>query len=109
MNKIQRYLDNYQESDNQALSRKILAQKLKECREYNELTQTKGWRRLSDKTKKAVEETGILAVWPGIKDEVLKDRLTRANERMRFVWEVETLAGRVDELEEKWTGIKEIK
>jgi len=50
-----------------------------------------------------------LAVWPGIKDEVLKDRLTRANERMRFVWEVETLAGRVDELEEKWTGIKEIK
>lgn len=110
MDKIQRYLDNYTENvDNQVLSRKILAAKLKECRECQELIQTKGWQTLSDKTKKSVEETGMLAVWPGLKDDVLKDRLTRANERMKVIWEVETLASRIEELEEKWRGIKEIK
>lgn len=51
----------------------------------------------------------MLAVWPGLKDDVIKDRLTRANERMKVIWEVETLASRIDELEEKWRGIKEIK
>jgi hypothetical protein len=86
-----------------------LANKLKECRQLNEMVQTKGWKELSEKTKKSVEETGMLAVWPGFKDDVLKDRLTRANERMKLVWEVETLAGRIEELEEKWRLIKNIK
>ena len=111
MDKIQRYLDNYQEAEQpqQELSRKVLANKLKQCRQFSELILTKGWKHLSEQTKKAVEETGILAVWPGLKDDVLKDRLTRANERMKFVWEVETLASRIEELEEKWREIKNIK
>ena len=50
----------------------------------------------------------MLAVWPGLKDDVLKDRLTRANERMKVIWEVETLASRLEELEEKWNAIKSI-
>ena len=107
--KISRYLANYQESDNQALSRKVLAEKLKECRECNELVNTKGWKHLSEKTKKAVEETGLLAVWPGLIKEIRDDRLTRANERMKVVWEVELLASRIEELEEKWRLIKNLK
>ena len=87
----------------------MLATKLKECRQYNELISTKGWKHLSEQTKKAVEETGMLAVWPGLKKEIRDDRLTRANERMKFVWEVELLAGRLEELEEKWRQIKNIK
>jgi len=51
----------------------------------------------------------MLAVWPGLKKEIRDDRLTRANERMKFVWEVELLAGRLEELEEKWRQIKNIK
>lgn len=111
MDKIQRYLENYKEAevDNQALSRKVLTTKLKECREYNELIQTKGWKHLSEKIKKSVEETGLYAVWPGLKDDVRDDRLTRANERMKVVWEVELLASRLEELEEKWRLIKNIK
>jgi hypothetical protein len=86
-----------------------LANKLKECREYNELIQTKGWKHLSDSIKKAVEETGMLAVWPGLKPDVRDDRLTRANERMKVVYEVELLASRLEELEEKWRLIKNLK
>ena len=86
-----------------------MAEKLKECRDYNELISTKGWKRFSESIKKAVEETGMLAVWPGLKDDVRDDRLKRANERMKVVYEVELIAGRLEDLEEKWRLVKNIK
>lgn len=86
-----------------------MANKLKECRQYNELIQTKGWKLLSETIKKAVEETGMLAVWPGLKPDIRDDRLIRANERMKVVYEVELLASRIEELEEKWRLVKDIK
>jgi hypothetical protein len=109
MDKANRYLDKFQQSDNQALSRKVLMAKLKECRECNELVNTKGWKALSKRIKDSVEETGRLAVWPGLKDDIRDDRLTRANERMKVIFEVETLAGRIEELEEKWRLIKDLR
>lgn len=51
----------------------------------------------------------MLAVWPGLKADIRDDRLIRANERMKVVYEVELLASRLEELEEKWRGIKNIK
>jgi hypothetical protein len=70
---------------------------------------TNGWKLLSETIKKAVEETGMLAVWPGLKPDVRDDRLIRANERMKIIYEVELLASRLEELEEKWRLIKDIK
>jgi hypothetical protein len=51
----------------------------------------------------------MLAVWPGLKDDVRDDRLIRANERMKVIWEVEQLASQIEVLEEKWRLIKNIK
>jgi hypothetical protein len=47
-------------------------------------------------------------VWPGIKPELLNDRLTRANERLKVIFEVEQIAQRVEKLEEQFRTIKEI-
>jgi hypothetical protein len=45
---------------------------------------------------------GKLAVYPGLKDDVLNDRLTRANERIKVVHEIEGLAARAGKLVEKY-------
>jgi hypothetical protein len=53
----------------------------------------------------ACEETGRAAVYPMMKPEVLIDKLTRANERLRVIDEVESVAKQLDSAKEKWTDL----
>jgi hypothetical protein len=58
-----------------------------------------------DKTKHACEEVGRAAVYPMIKEDLLLDRLTRANERLRIIDEIERDVRMVDSLKAKWKAL----
>ena len=110
MDKIKRYLDNYQDKTpkQQETAREILFRNLKEAQDYSSLQSTQGWQRLSDWVKQSAEEVGLSAVYPGIKSELLQEKLTRANEGLRIIQHVELKAAKLDELEEKARTVKQV-
>jgi len=67
---------------------------------------SKGWKRFAKKYREAAEQTGRAAVYPMLKDEILEDRLIRANQSLKMITEVEQIAARLEELEEKAREIK---
>jgi len=82
---------------------------LREAREYTELLTTKGWKRFSEKYRKAAEETGKLAVFPMLNKDIQDDRLIRANQTLKMIFEVENIALRLEEYEDKLRSIKNLK
>ncbi len=72
------------------------------------MLENKGWKRLSDKLKQSAEETGRICVYPGIKEDILKDRLIRANEHIKIILEVESIASRIPDLEDKFNAVRKI-
>jgi hypothetical protein len=73
-----------------------------------ELTQTKGWKRFSEFWKKSAEETGKLAVFPGLKKDILDDKLIRANQALVMIYEVEDKAAKFEQLDEQAKAIKDL-
>lgn len=67
-----------------------------------------GWQELVSKTNRITTQVGKAAVWPGIQDDLLKDKLTRANERLRFIREVEDLASKTEKMQDNFDKIKDI-
>lgn len=73
------------------------------------MVNSKGWKRFASKWKSSAEETGKFAIRNLIKPEVLQEKITRANQALTMIEEVELLASRKDELYEKFREIKNIK
>ena len=95
--------------EEQAKYRKLLVKRYQEAKDYSELVNTKGWKRFATRWKEAAEETGRAAVFPMIKNDLLVDKLTRANQSLKMIEEVELLSSRKEELYERFRQIKNIK
>lgn len=65
------------------------------------MCQLEGWKDWVSKTKLECEQVGQAAVYPMLKPEVLVDRLTRANERLKIIEEIEAEASKVEKLKKR--------
>lgn len=66
------------------------------------MCQTPGWLEYAKRTKEACENVGKLAVYPMLKSDVLLDRLTRANERLKMLEEVDSYVRQIDGLKKRF-------
>lgn len=69
------------------------------------MSQTPGWQQWAEKTKSDCEQVGKAIIWPMLDEKVVMDRITRANERLRVISEIESMTKQVEGLKTKWTAL----
>lgn len=69
------------------------------------LVSHKDWETLVSKTEKDCYDVGKLAVYPGIQDDLVLEKLTRANERLRFIDDIRSYASQVEGLKNQMTEL----
>src|SRR6185369_7005868 len=81
---------------------KLVGKRLKYSLLLQGMVASQAWLEWADKTRESCQQVGRAAVYPMLKQEVLLDKLTRANERLRMIDEMEAEAKKADKLKVKW-------